>query len=79
MACPTCDHTMQMIRPTVFWCPRCGTVRHGQPVSEETTERPKLVERVVEFCGTLTDDDQHIIDNMERLGVTEAATHPEVR
>lgn len=77
MACPTCDHTMHSLRPTVFWCPRCGTVKHGQP--NLGVDVPKIVGRIVAFCGTLTDDDQRIIDNMERLGVTEAATHPDVR
>lgn len=74
MACPTCDHTMQSIGMHNFWCPRCGTLKlHGE------AEVPKLVNRVIAFCGTLTDDDQRIIDSMERLGVTEAATHPDVR
>ena len=74
MACPTCDHTMQKIAEAVWHCPRCGTIAdpHGRAV-------PQLVERVVQFCGTLTDDDARIIANMERLGVTEAATHPDVR
>ena len=29
MACPVCTHTMQAVslRPQVFWCSRCGTLR----------------------------------------------------
>lgn len=77
MACPTCDHTMQSLRPQVFWCERCGTVKYGDPSSGVIV--PRLVPRIVEFCGTLTEDDQRIIDNLERLGVTESATHPDVR
>ena len=77
MACPTCDHTMQNIDDAVYWCPRCGTVRtiRGAGIKEV----PKLVERVVEFCGTLTDEDQRIINNLERLGVSESVIHPDVR
>lgn len=48
MTCPICDHTMQMLRPTVFWCPQCGTVNHGQPVSEQRVERPKIVTEMKE-------------------------------
>ena len=43
MACPTCDHTMQLIAESdedVFWCPRCGTIK------DYGTEVPKLV-----FCA----------------------------
>jgi tRNA(Ile2) C34 agmatinyltransferase TiaS len=25
MACPTCDHTMNLLAGEWFWCPRCGT------------------------------------------------------
>ena len=80
MACPTCDHTMKavaVIETTVslFWCPRCGTIKR----TDDSGDRPKLVDRVVRFCHTLTDDDQQTIDRLETLGVTEAATHPDVR
>jgi hypothetical protein len=30
MSCPTCDHTMQLLAGEWFWCPRCGTVKHGE-------------------------------------------------
>lgn len=85
MSCPTCDHAMHHVGVTercmTYWCPRCGSLKEkfGRELHEFALSQPKLVERVVEFCGTLTDEDQRIIDNMERLGVTEAATHPEVR
>jgi len=82
MACPTCDHTIQNVAffdsHSIYHCPRCGTMKDADP-KRPLTVVPKLVERVIEFRGTLTDNDQRIIDNMERLGVTEAATHPEVR
>jgi len=85
MACPTCEHTMHHVGVTsktlTYWCPRCGSLKEqwGREEHEFTCSKPKLVERVVEFCGTLTEDDQRIIDNLERLGVTEAATHSDVR
>jgi len=33
MACPTCDHTMQLIgtEPLRHWCPRCGTLKSTLP------------------------------------------------
>lgn len=78
MSCPTCDHTMQfvgqMYHYNIYYCPRCGTIRGGG-----LDMRPKLVDRIVEFCGELTEDDQDIIDTLERLGVTESVTHPDVR
>jgi len=58
MACPTCDHTMQKIGNdwlrhecgntlvSVFWCPRCGTIKH--PSSHFHTT-PWLVKRVRDF------------------------------
>lgn len=84
MACPTCDHTMHNVASikhelNVYHCPRCGSVKvedSNDPDCRAKEYRPKLVDRFVEFCGTLTEDDQKIIDNLERLGVTEAATHP---
>ena len=66
----------------VCHCPRCGTARSSKKVgSEEASSEyvPLLVGRVIEFCGTLTEDNQDVIDNMERLGVTEAVRHPDVQ
>lgn len=28
MSCRVCDHTMHNIVAKVFWCPRCGTLKH---------------------------------------------------
>lgn len=28
MSCDNCDHTMHLIAPAVFWCPRCGSYKH---------------------------------------------------
>ena len=67
MACENCDHTMQGVIPGVFWCPRCGTIKSG-----ERQDAPKLVGRVVEFAGKLTDEHQDLIEEFERLGVREA-------
>ena len=58
---------------SVFWCPRCGTVKRN-----EIVEIPKLVPRVVEFCGTLDEDNEQQINDLIRLGVTESVTHPDV-
>lgn len=52
MACPTCDHTMELVGrmgseeypQCLFHCPRCGTVRQGGSVYV-----PKLVERCRKF------------------------------
>lgn len=80
MACPTCDHTMKavaVIETTVslFWCQRCGTIKR----TDDEGDRPKLVDRVVKFAGTLTDDDADVIERFERCGVRESSTHPDVR
>ena len=44
MACPSCDHTMQSLRPKVFWCPRCGTIK-DENGCESPTNRDELKER----------------------------------
>ena len=74
MACLTCDNTMQNIGrmnlgPSVFWCPRCGTLKTG-----DTSEPPKLVGKVIEFAGHLTDEHAGLIDQFERLGIRESIT-----
>ena len=85
MACPTCDHTMCQIpsfskEHFIYHCPRCGTVKlENSECYRPQVYVPKLVSCVVEFCGTLTEYDQRIIDNLERIGVTESATHPDAR
>jgi hypothetical protein len=62
MACQTCDHTMQHVGISsmcfTYWCPRCGSLKEKWGLGEDefAFSQPKLVERVVEFCGTLTED-----------------------
>jgi hypothetical protein len=54
MACPTCDHTMQSAAQSLFWCPRCGTLkdtRHGEPPIDVSV--PKLVERCHKLLTTI--------------------------
>ena len=73
MSCQTCDHTMQCIfadLPRIFWCPRCGSIKSDMGTHEE----PKLIERVIEFAGHLTDEHQDLIDTFERLGIRESIT-----
>jgi Zn-finger nucleic acid-binding protein len=77
MACPNCDHTMHKIGKSLigkdwsmWWCPRCGTIKDD---AGKTT--PKLVNRVVEFCGGISDHWQ-IIQELERTGVRECISLP---
>ena len=82
MACPTCDHTMTPIGTmghiypyndvSLFWCPRCGTLKAN--VVRESDNVPKLVARVIEFAGKLTDEHQDLIDEFERIGIRESIT-----
>ena len=56
MACPTCDHTMQLVNsdvPRIFWCPRCGTLKMDGSVPENCP--PKFMERVVGSLRTCDD------------------------
>lgn len=79
MACETCDHTMECVSDygpsCVWWCPRCGTIKHGTN-GEYDIESPKLVARVIEFASTLTCAESNVIANFERLGIREAVTPP---
>lgn len=51
MACPTCDHTMQSLGyadgGTIWWCPRCGTVKHHDQFIDSPPKEyvPSLVVR----------------------------------
>lgn len=53
MSCPTCDHTMQLLAGSWFWCPRCGTTavavnpghRH-ESIKEHTITIPSGVQSV---------------------------------
>lgn len=59
MACPTCNHTLELLTQDIknevryFLCPRCGTVVMDEKRLDTTTIRqsfvPKLVERVREY------------------------------
>lgn len=64
MPCPTCDHTMQAVghetnMPTsyIYWCPRCGTMKSDATDDATGVGVPSLVDRCVEFGGTLSDSD----------------------
>lgn len=50
MPCPTCDHTMHNLgvpQKSIFWCPRCGTIKDEHAV----TERPSWLRRVSEIAN----------------------------
>ena len=53
MACPTCSHTMSMVVSEVFWCPRCGTLKHVGGSWRKGFDVPKLVDRCRELRDTL--------------------------
>lgn len=56
MACPTCDHTMQnlgikdWVKGSIFWCPRCGTLKFRRSQNFEEVESPYYIKnkRIVE-------------------------------
>ena len=55
MACATCDHTMQSIVTandygTLFWCPRCGTLKRQAPGGQDEWFAPKIVARALALC-----------------------------
>lgn len=86
MPCPTCDHTLQAVtadvpavggRP-VFWCPRCGTLCHGNDC-----EAPKLVERCREWevalWGCLAEipiSPEVLKEQWHRVGIAESINLP---
>lgn len=73
MPCPTCDHTMHNIGTAgvagVFWCPRCGTLKTGDPEPDIFT--PKLVERCREFAKS-DYPELHSGQLWTRLGIAES-------
>ena len=77
MACPSCSHMMEgfsnLPDPTVFWCPRCGTVRRNGSVSV-----PNLVPRCREFGELLHSDDAFDVldDEWHNLGIDESIYMP---
>jgi|GEM_PF-5661047 len=55
MPCPTCDHTMHKIatvniRDSLFWCPRCGTIKNSTIRSGADLNVPKLPSRASQLC-----------------------------
>lgn len=83
MACPTCDHTMQMIGEGVntFWCPRCGTIKFGS--TRPAHEAPKLVDHCRQFRKAKHPSfiaevglfgDPVIAEEWRRLGIEESLT-----
>jgi tRNA(Ile2) C34 agmatinyltransferase TiaS len=74
MACPTCSHTMQKVsgEGSMYWCPRCGTLRYQETMTETT----KLVDRCREFEATLGPSWKSL---WHRLGIEEAINLPEDR
>src|SRR4051812_6946684 len=60
MSCPTCEHTMQSVGMldhggSVYWCPRCGTIRQllSNKEKELDTEAvlPGMVRTLLSHCG----------------------------
>ena len=72
MACPTCDHTMTGLRPGLFWCPRCGTVKDADQPLQPDMAMPKLVERCREFSTLLPKAHYGLCGDWMRLGIAEA-------
>lgn len=69
MACPTCDHTMQLVDDAVnarkvSWCPWCGTLK-VEPGLPEFQEQPKIVHRAFMLCEAAsgTFDDPGALDH----------------
>lgn len=84
MSCPACDHTMTHIgetidgptRRSIWWCPRCGTLRvDGFGSFDET---PKLVERCRDFYAEAPLSILGRAD-WKRIGIEEAIRKPEDR
>lgn len=77
MACPTCDHTMQLVCRKdsfeSFWCPRCGTLI---PDAVMNAQVPKLIERVRRLREFSTDE---LKGSMSLAGITEAILTPNQR
>lgn len=75
MACPTCDHTMQVLvvgdGSQRSWCPRCGTLKLVNLFSGFVDiEAPKLVGRVLELVNQIPELRKHY----DILGITECVS-----
>jgi tRNA(Ile2) C34 agmatinyltransferase TiaS len=77
MACGTCDHTMQKVAESVFWCPRCGTLSPNW----EAPEPPRLVGFLREFHRMISDspEGRALRSLAIQSGITEAIFKPEDR
>lgn len=71
MACDTCGHTMQSAAPSIWWCPRCGSLKTGAPFA---FERPKLVDRCREFEKLIGPIAMNV--GWVRLGIAESIREP---
>lgn len=49
MACSVCDHTMQNVGPSRWWCPRCGALKETRGESQEVTIHPKALSLTMEL------------------------------
>ena len=81
MSCPNCDHTMQRTASHVWWCPRCGTMKHDR-LGLPLYQMPTLVER----CRVLTnlvDEDPgwspKLRETLHQLGILESIRVPAER
>lgn len=85
MACPTCDHTMQVVFEdvirTIAHCPRCGTMR-SLLAGHTDNSVPSLVGRVRALKQLMTERARFgALDQQawNRLGLFEAIYRPEDR
>ena len=80
MACPTCNHTMQMVyqgeRIKIFHCPRCGTMMKQYPDLPTAIGVPKIVERSRAYSKTL---DVRATKYWYQTGMDETIFPPEQR
>ena len=74
MSCGTCGHTMHGIGHAIFWCPRCGTLKH--PDVED--EAPKLVKRCRDFEVRLIAD-RMLLERWKLSGIAESINIPDAR
>lgn len=92
MSCTTCDHTMDclspsdLVRPGIFWCPRCGTVKFQTDIPQSgPVYVPKLVERCRQFTKWVNSAGlgkffpEGILQELHRLGIAESIHRPEDR
>jgi hypothetical protein len=54
--CPNCEHAMENVMYSLWWCPRCGTTRNNAGAVVST---PKIVQVAREMCDESRDFDEH--------------------